>query len=65
MVLEMGHDDLPNRVTTSYTSVGKSADSPEPLLRPAPTTGDDADMLDVEDPDVGYDAEKFPYKQPR
>jgi hypothetical protein len=39
------------------TLVGNSADSPEPLLRPSPATGHDADMLDVEDPNLGDDAE--------
>jgi hypothetical protein len=28
----------PNRVTTSFTSVGHEADSPAPLLRPSPAT---------------------------
>jgi hypothetical protein len=32
---------------TLFTSVGNSADSPEPLLRPSPATGRDADMLEV------------------
>jgi hypothetical protein len=50
-----------NMATTLFTSVGNSADSPEPLLRPSPATGRDADMLDVQDQDLGYDAEKFPY----
>ena len=39
MVLEMGHDYLTNRVTTSLTPVGKCADAPEPLLRPSPAAG--------------------------
>jgi hypothetical protein len=47
---------------TSFTLVGNSADSPAPLLRPSPTTGHDAEMLDVEDPDFGYDAEILPYQ---
>ena len=33
MVLEMGHDYLTNRVTTSLTPVGKCTDAPEPLLQ--------------------------------
>jgi hypothetical protein len=41
-----------------------SADSPEPILRPSPAAGHDAEMLEVSDPDLGYDAEKFPYQQP-
>ena len=41
--------------------VGNSADAPEPPLRPSPATGHEADMLDVEDPDLGDDAEKFLY----
>jgi hypothetical protein len=47
---------------TSFTSVGSEADSPEPLLRPAPATDHDAEKLEVEDPGLGYYAEKFPYK---
>jgi len=39
--------DLTNSVKTSLTSVGSSADSPEPFLRPSPATGHDAEMLDV------------------
>jgi hypothetical protein len=42
-----------NMATTPLTSVGNSADSPEPILRPSPATGPEADMLDVEDPDLG------------
>jgi hypothetical protein len=49
--------------TTSLASVGNSADLPEPLLRPSPATGHDAEILDVYNPYLGYDAEKFPYKQ--
>jgi len=51
MALEIDRLALTNRVMTSFTSVGNSADSPEPLLRPWPTTGYDAAMLEVEDPD--------------
>jgi hypothetical protein len=43
---------------TSFTSVGSSADSPQPLLRLSPTTGDDAEILDIEHAYFGYDAEK-------
>jgi hypothetical protein len=42
-----------------------ATDAPEPLLRPSPATDHDAEILDVEDPDLGYDAENFPYKQPQ
>jgi hypothetical protein len=49
--------------TTSFTSVGNSADSPEPLLRPSPTTGYDAEKLEGSDPNFGYDAENFPYNR--
>jgi hypothetical protein len=41
------------------------ADSPDPIPRPSPLTGHDAEMLDVYDPDLGYDAETFPYQQPQ
>jgi hypothetical protein len=51
--------------TISYTLVGNSADSPEPLLRLSPATGHAADILDVSDPDVGDDAAKFPYQSPQ
>jgi hypothetical protein len=39
--------DLPNRVKTSFTSVGNSADSPQPNLRPVPAMGYEAKMLEV------------------
>ncbi len=39
--------DLPNRVRTSFTSVGSLADSPEPPLRPSPATRHTAEILDV------------------
>ena len=32
LALEIGHRDLPNRVTTSLRLVGNCADSPAPLL---------------------------------
>jgi len=47
---------------TALTLVGNSADSVEPLFRPSPGTGHKAEILDVEDPYLDYDAEKFPYK---
>jgi hypothetical protein len=48
--------------TTSFTLVGNAAGSPAPLLGPSPATGYAAEMLDVEDPDLGYYAAKFPYQ---
>jgi hypothetical protein len=53
-----------NTHPTSYTLVGNAADSLEPILRPSPATGHDADILEVSDPPLGYDAGKFPYKPP-
>jgi hypothetical protein len=50
---------------TSWTSVGSDAGSPEPIRRPSPATGHEAEILDVYDPYLGYDAEKFPYKPPQ
>ena len=46
------HTDFASSIKTddappSFTSVGNSADSPEPLLRPSPTTGYDAEILEV------------------
>jgi hypothetical protein len=55
----------PNMARTSCTSVGSSADSPAPPLRPSPATGHAAEILDGEDPYLRYDAEKFPYKPPQ
>jgi hypothetical protein len=52
--------DLPNRVMTPLTLVGNSADSPALFLRLSPATGHAAAILDVSDPYLGYDAEKFP-----
>jgi hypothetical protein len=46
----------------SLTRVGHAADSPESLLRPSPATGHAAEILDVYDPYLGYDAAKFPYQ---
>ena len=51
-----------NMAMTSFTSVGNSADSPEPPLRPLPATGHVAEILDICDLDLGYDAAKFPYQ---
>jgi hypothetical protein len=39
--------------------------TPEPILRPLPATGHDAEILDVDDPDLGYDVATFPYQQPQ
>jgi ABC-type glutathione transport system ATPase component len=36
-----------NTANTSFTLVGNSADSPEPLLRPLPAMGHDAEILEV------------------
>ena len=41
----------------SFTPVGNSADSPALFLRLSPATGHAAEILDVSDPYVGYDAE--------
>jgi hypothetical protein len=57
MVLEIGHHDLTNRARTSFTSVGSEADSPEPLVKPSPATGHEAEKLDLSDQDLGYDLE--------
>jgi hypothetical protein len=57
--------ELTNRVKASFTPVGSCADSPGPPLRPSPATGHAAEILDVYDPYLGYDAEKFPYKPPQ
>jgi hypothetical protein len=40
------HAHLPNMATTPFTSVGNSADSLEPPLRPLPATGYAAEILD-------------------
>jgi hypothetical protein len=50
---------------TSLTSMGSSADSPARSLRLSPATGHAAELLDVSDPYVGYDAETCPYKPPQ
>jgi predicted dehydrogenase len=62
---ELKHPPWANMATASFTSVGNCPDSPQPILRPSPATGHDADMLDVEDPYLGYDAETWPYQQPQ
>ena len=50
---------------TSFMLVGNEADSPEPFLRPLPATGDEAKILGVYDPYLGYDAEDLPYQRPQ
>src|SRR5919106_2431568 len=54
-----------SRATTSLTSVGSHAGSPEPIRGPSPTMGHEAEILDVYDPFLGYDAETCPYQSPR
>ena len=49
-----------NRAKTSLTSVGKSAGSLEPILRPSPAAGHAAEILSAEDAYLGYDAETCP-----
>jgi hypothetical protein len=39
--------------------------SPEPIPRPSPTTGHKTEILDVYNPNVGYNADQFPYQQPQ
>jgi hypothetical protein len=63
LALEISHRDLPNRVTTSCTPVGHSAGSSHPILRPLPAMNPDAEILEAYHPDLGYDADNFPYKQ--
>jgi hypothetical protein len=46
--------------TTALTSVGSDAGSPEPIRRPSSAIGHAAEILDINDPDLGYDAETFP-----
>jgi hypothetical protein len=50
---------------TFLTLVGNSADSPEHILRLSPATDHNAEILDVYDPYLGYDAETFPYHEPQ
>jgi hypothetical protein len=50
--------------TTPLTLGGNSADSPALFLRLSPATGHAAEILDVSDLDLGYDAETFPYQPP-
>jgi hypothetical protein len=64
MALEIDRRDLTNRVTTSLTLVGNSADSPALFRGPSSATGHDAEILEGEDPDLGYDAENFRISSP-
>ena len=47
--------------TTSVTSVASDAGSPEPIRGSSPAPGHEAEILDVSDPFLSYDAETFPY----
>jgi hypothetical protein len=59
MALTQNDEDL-----TSLTP-GNYPNSPPPIPRASPATGHDAEMLEEEDPDLGYGAEEFPYQQPQ
>jgi hypothetical protein len=57
---------LPGTGKRAYRNTRDNAtDAPEPLLRRSPATDHEADILEGSDPDLGYDAENFPYKQPQ
>src|SRR5262249_21554013 len=56
-----GTPNMAHMAKASFTSVGNSADSPAPPLRPSPATGHAAEILDASDPYLGYDADTFPY----
>jgi hypothetical protein len=49
---------------TALTPVRHAADSPEPFLRSSPAMGYTAEIPDVFDPYLGYDAEDFPDQRP-
>jgi hypothetical protein len=49
--------------TTSETLRENSADAPEPIRRRLPAMSHHAEILDVNDPDLGYDAENTPDTQ--
>jgi hypothetical protein len=49
---------------TSWTLMGHAADSPDSILRSSPATDHHAEILDVEDPSMGYNAETLLYQQP-
>lgn len=62
LLLTKSDDDpgsVTNMATTSVTWVGNSAVSPEPILRPSPGTGYDAEMLEVSEVYLGDDGETF------
>jgi hypothetical protein len=42
-----GISEFATSIKTFFTLVGNSADSPEPILRPSPATGHDAEKLEV------------------
>ena len=49
---------------TASTSVGHSDDSSHPILRPLPVMSPDAEILEANDPCLGYDAEIFQINRP-
>jgi uncharacterized glyoxalase superfamily protein PhnB len=49
---------------TCVTLVENAAGLPEPLRRPSPATGHQADIPDVYGPSLGYDAEHLPFQSP-
>ena len=63
--LEIDHRALTNRVRTSLTYVGSDTGSPEPVRRPSPATDHTAEILDLDDPYVDYNAEQFSSQQAR
>jgi hypothetical protein len=48
---------------TSLVLVRTSAGSSQSILRLLPATGHDSEILDTDNPDLGYDAENSPYQQ--
>jgi hypothetical protein len=48
---------------TSLALVGNSAGSSHPILRPLPAMSHEAEILEVYDLCLGYDAGNFPYQQ--
>ena len=63
-VLYLGAAYPAHMTTTSLTSVGSDASSPELTRRTSPGSGHAAEMLDVEDLDLGYIAETCPSQLP-
>jgi hypothetical protein len=51
---------VPNMAAASLTLGGHAAGSPAALLRPSPAMSHAPDILDVDDPDLGYDADPCP-----